>query len=133
MRTSSLLSAVESKIAVNPGALDVLLSVLAKQPSMGDLHRRMKDTYSKSVRQASLNGSKISGCKPHMIVLMMCLVDQHRLKEHDLNISLVSHPSVYMPPTIRNYALGIVLVPKASCLHSAPSANWELYFLHIKH
>ena len=58
MRTSSLLSAVESKIVVNPGAFDVFLSVLAKRPSMSDLHRRMKDTYSKSVRQASLDGSR---------------------------------------------------------------------------
>ena len=48
MRTSSLLSAVESKIAVNPGAFDVFLSVLAKRPSMSDLHRRMKDMYGKS-------------------------------------------------------------------------------------
>ena len=73
-----------------------------------------------------MNGSKISGCEPHMIVLMMCLVDQHRLKELDLNISLVSHPSVYLPPTTRNYALGIVLVPNVSCAHLALSANWEL-------
>ena len=58
MRTSSLLSAVESKIAVNPGTFDVFLSVLAKRSSMSDLHRRMKDTYSKSVRQASLDGSR---------------------------------------------------------------------------
>ena len=57
MRTSSLLSAVESKIVVNPGAFDVFLSVLAKKPSMSDLHRRMKDIYSKSVQQASLDGS----------------------------------------------------------------------------
>ena len=45
MRTSNLLSAVESRIKVNPGAFDVLLSVLAKQPSMSDLCGRMKDTY----------------------------------------------------------------------------------------
>ena len=45
MRTSNLLSAVESKIKVNPGAFNVLLSVLAKQPSMSDLCRRMKDAY----------------------------------------------------------------------------------------
>ena len=47
MRTSNLLSAVESRIAVDPGAFDVFLSVLAKQPSMSDLHRRMKDAYGK--------------------------------------------------------------------------------------
>ena len=58
MRTSSLLSAVESKIAVNPGTFDVFLSVLAKRSSMSDLQRRMKDTYSKSVWQASLDGSR---------------------------------------------------------------------------
>ena len=58
MRTSSLLSAVESKIVVNPGAFDVFLSVLAKRSSMSDLCRRMNDTYSKSVRQASLDGSR---------------------------------------------------------------------------
>ena len=65
-----------------------------------------------------------------MIVLMMCLVDQHRLKEHDLNISLVSHPTVYLLLITRNYAVGIVLVPNASCVHSASYANWEP---HIKH
>ena len=47
MRTSNLLSAVESRIAVNPGAFDVFLAVLAKQPSMSDLCRRMKDAYGK--------------------------------------------------------------------------------------
>ena len=46
-RTSNMLSAVESQIKVNPGAFDVFLAVLAKQPSMSDLHRRMKDTYGK--------------------------------------------------------------------------------------
>ena len=57
MRTSSLLSAVESKIKVNPGTFDVFLSVLAKQPSMSDLCERMKDAYSKSNsgRQTSLD------------------------------------------------------------------------------
>ena len=44
-RTSKLLMAVESKIKVDPRAFNVLLSVLAKQPSMSDLCRRMKDTY----------------------------------------------------------------------------------------
>ena len=58
MRTSSLLSAVESKIVVNPGAFDVFLSVLTKRSSMSDLCERMNDTYSKSVRQASLDGSR---------------------------------------------------------------------------
>ena len=47
MRTSNLLSAVESQIAVNPRAFDVFLAVLAKKPSMSDLCRRMKDTYRK--------------------------------------------------------------------------------------
>ena len=44
-RTSSMLSAVESKIEVDPGKFDVFLSVLAKQPSMSDLCKRMRDTY----------------------------------------------------------------------------------------
>ena len=47
MRTSNLLSAVESKIKVNPGAFEVFLAVLAKQPSMSDLCRRMTDAYGK--------------------------------------------------------------------------------------
>ena len=46
-RTSNLLLAVGSQIAVNPRAFDVLLSVLAKRPSMSGLCRRMKDAYSK--------------------------------------------------------------------------------------
>ena len=56
VRTSNLLAAVESKIKVDPGAFDVFLSVLAKQPSMSDLCERMKDTYGKSNsgRHASL-------------------------------------------------------------------------------
>ena len=45
MRTSNLLSAVESQIKVNPAAFDVFLAVLAKQPSMSGLCGRMKDTY----------------------------------------------------------------------------------------
>ena len=46
-RTSKLLIAVESKIKVDPGAFNVLLSVLTKRPSMSDLCRRMKDAYGK--------------------------------------------------------------------------------------
>ena len=46
-RTSDLLAAVDSRIAVDPGAFDVFLSVLAKRPPMSDLCRRMKDVYSK--------------------------------------------------------------------------------------
>ena len=55
MRTSKLLAAVESQIAVDQGAFDVFLSMLAKRPSMSDLCRRMKDAYGKSVGQASLD------------------------------------------------------------------------------
>ena len=47
-RTSNLLMAVGSQIAVDPGAFDVFLSVLTKQPAMSDLCGRMKDTYGKS-------------------------------------------------------------------------------------
>ena len=47
-RTSKLLLAMGSQIAVDPGAFDVLLSMLAKRPSMSDLCGRMKDTYGKS-------------------------------------------------------------------------------------
>ena len=47
VRTSKLLMAVESQIAVNPGAFNVFLAVLAKRPSMSDLCTRMKDVYSK--------------------------------------------------------------------------------------
>ena len=50
-RTSKLLMAMGSQIKVDPGAFDVLLSVLGKRPSMSDLCRRMKDTYGKSVGQ----------------------------------------------------------------------------------
>ena len=46
-RTSNLLAAVESRIAVDPRAFDVFLSVLAKRPSMGDLCARMKNTRGK--------------------------------------------------------------------------------------
>jgi len=46
-RTSSLLVAVESRIAVDPGAFGVFLSVLAKRPSMSDLCRQMKDACGK--------------------------------------------------------------------------------------
>ena len=59
MRTSSLLSAVESKIVVNPGVFDVFLSVLAKRSSMSDLCERMNDTYSKSVWQLVWMGVRI--------------------------------------------------------------------------
>ena len=48
-RSSKLLMAVGSQIEVDPAAFDVFLSVLAKRPSMSDLHRRIKDTYGKSV------------------------------------------------------------------------------------
>ena len=47
-RASKLLAAVESQIAVDPGAFDVFLSVLAKQPSMSHLCGRIKDACSKS-------------------------------------------------------------------------------------
>ena len=53
-RTSNLLGAVDSRIAVDPDAFDVFLSVLAKRPSMIDLWGRMKETYGKSVRQADI-------------------------------------------------------------------------------
>ena len=44
-RTSRLLAAVDSQIAVDPGAFDVFLSMLTKQPSMSALCRRMQDAY----------------------------------------------------------------------------------------
>ena len=53
-RTSNLLMAVESQIAVDPGVFDVFLSVLAKRSPMSDLCGRMKDAYGK---QADLDGS----------------------------------------------------------------------------
>ena len=46
-RTSKLLMAVGSQIAVDPKAFDVFLSVLIKRPSMSDLYGRMKDNYRK--------------------------------------------------------------------------------------
>ena len=49
VRTSNLLMAVGSQIAVDPGVFDVFLSVLAKRPAMSDLCRRMKDAYGKSL------------------------------------------------------------------------------------
>ena len=49
-RTSELLMAVESQIAVDPGVFDVFLSVLANRPPMSDLCKRMKETCRKSVR-----------------------------------------------------------------------------------
>ena len=45
VRTSNLLAAVDSRIAVDPGTFEVFLSLLAKRPSMSDLCRRMKDEY----------------------------------------------------------------------------------------
>ena len=47
-RTSDLLAAVDSQIAVDPGAFDVFLSVFAKRPSMRDIYGKMKETYRKS-------------------------------------------------------------------------------------
>ena len=64
-RSSDLLAAVESRIVVDAGAFDVFLSVLAKRPSMSDLCRRMMETYSKSVGQAHLDGSKNQPPTPH--------------------------------------------------------------------
>ena len=58
-RTSDLLAAVDSQIAVDPGMFDVFLSVLAKRPAMSDLCRRMKDAYGKSMGQA-VNDSKLA-------------------------------------------------------------------------
>ena len=43
VRTSKLLAAVESQIAVDPKTFDVFLSMLTKRPPMSDLCRRMKD------------------------------------------------------------------------------------------
>ena len=65
VRTSNLLMAVKSQIKVDPEAFDVFLSVLAKQPSMSDLCKRIKETYSKSVGQAHLDGSKNQPPTPH--------------------------------------------------------------------
>ena len=50
-RTSKLLMAMGSQVAVDPGAFDVLLSMLAKRPSMNDLSGRMRNTYGKSPRK----------------------------------------------------------------------------------
>ena len=47
-RTSKLLAAVDSRIAVDPRVFDVFLSILAKRSPMSDLCCRMKETYSKS-------------------------------------------------------------------------------------
>ena len=47
-RTSRLLAAVDSRIAVDPRVFDVFLSILDKRPPMSDLCSRMKDAYSKS-------------------------------------------------------------------------------------
>ena len=46
-RTSDLLAAVDSRIAVDPGAFNVFLSMLTNRSSMSDLCRRMRDAYSK--------------------------------------------------------------------------------------
>ena len=46
-RTSSLLAAMESRIAVDPGAFGVILCVFAKRPSMSDLCKKMKDACGK--------------------------------------------------------------------------------------
>ena len=48
-RTSDLLAAVDSRIAVDPGMFNVFLYVLAKRPTMSDLCERVKETYRKSV------------------------------------------------------------------------------------
>ena len=50
-RTSKLLLAMGSQIAVDPGAFDVFLSMFAKRPSMSDLCGRMRNTYGKSPRK----------------------------------------------------------------------------------
>jgi len=47
VRTSNLLAAVESRIAVDPRIFSVFLSVLAKRPSLSDLCGRMKGAYGK--------------------------------------------------------------------------------------
>ena len=46
-RTSKLLMAIDSQIAVDPGirTFNMFLSALAKRPSMSDLCGRMKDVY----------------------------------------------------------------------------------------
>ena len=46
-RTSNLLVAVESRIAADPRAFGVFLSVLAKRPSMRDLCKQMRDACGK--------------------------------------------------------------------------------------
>ena len=56
-RTSKLLMTVGSRIEADPRVFDVFLSVLAKRPSMSDLCGKMKDAYSKSVGQDSLDRS----------------------------------------------------------------------------
>ena len=52
-RTSKLLMAVGSRIKVDSGAFNMFLSVLAKRPSMSDLHRRMKGGCGTSVGQVT--------------------------------------------------------------------------------
>ena len=48
-RTSTLLAAVGSRIATDPRAFDVFLSVLAKRPTMSGLNKKIKDDYGKPV------------------------------------------------------------------------------------
>ena len=66
-RASKLLVAVESQIAVDPGAFDVFLSVLAKRPSMSHLCGRIKDACSKS-RIYPVNGRSITKLRQCMAV-----------------------------------------------------------------
>ena len=58
-RTSDLLAAVDSRIAVDPEAFDVFLSALTKRPSMSDFCERIKNVYSKSVGMLVYMGVKI--------------------------------------------------------------------------
>lgn len=46
MRTSSMLSAVESKIASDPGKFDAFLLILAEHPPLKKLCERMKGAFS---------------------------------------------------------------------------------------
>ena len=54
-RTSDLLAAVDSRIAVDPGAFNVFQYVLAKRPSMSNLCESVKETYRRSVGQAHIS------------------------------------------------------------------------------
>ena len=62
-RTSDLLAAVDSRIAVDPGAFNVFQYVLAKRPSMSNLCESVKETYRKSAGQAH-NFSPFSSSPP---------------------------------------------------------------------